>query len=75
VRLSRNTHLPITALLHLAKLQRPEHFSPEAVGRVDESHLVVVDHGAFPDEVDFGGFEEFGLFKELPREESHRGCY
>jgi hypothetical protein len=47
--LNRDAHLPIAALLHLAKLQRAEHLSPEAVWRVDERQLVVVDDRALPD--------------------------
>jgi hypothetical protein len=71
---SRDTHLPIAALLHLSEFQRAEHLSPETARRVHESQLVVVDDGAFPDEVDFRGLEEFGFLDELPGEESHGGC-
>ena len=72
---TRNTHLPITALLHFPKLQRPQHLSPETVGRVHERQLVVVDRRAFPDEVDFGRFEQAGAFDEFPGEEGYWGCW
>jgi hypothetical protein len=66
--------LPIAALLHLAKLQRAEHLSPEAVWRIDERHLVIVDDRAFPDQVDFSRLEKAGAFDEFPGEEGDWGC-
>jgi hypothetical protein len=69
-----NAHLPIAALLLLAEPQRTEHLSPEAVGRIDEGHLVVVDSGAFPDQIDFVRLEEAGTLDELPGDEGDRSC-
>ena len=71
---TNHTHLPITALLHLAKLQRAQHLSPERVGRIHERQLVGVDGGAFPDEVDFCRLEQARALDEFPGEEGYWGC-
>jgi hypothetical protein len=71
---TNHTHLPITALLHLAKLQRAQHLAPERVGRIHKRQLVVVDGRAFPDEIDLCRLEEARALDEFPGEERDWGC-
>lgn len=45
-----------------------KHLRPEALWRVDERQLVVVNNGAFPDKIDFEGLEDACALDEFPAE-------
>lgn len=52
----------------LPEHERAKHLGPEALWRIDECHLIVVNDGAFPDKVDFKRLEESRALDKFPAE-------